>query len=78
MDLSFHYLLMSCQAMLHKQLLQGLSDTSLTLGQPKVLDFLKEHDGVSQKEVAAGCHIKSASLTSILGLMEEKGMVEEK
>ena len=66
------------QALLHKRLLNGLSDTCLTLGQPKVLDYLKEHNGVSQKEIAAGCHIEAASLTSILSRMEEKGMIERK
>ena len=78
MKTSFHYLLMANQALLHKRLLNGLSDTCLTLGQPKVLDYLKEHNGVSQKEIAAGCHIEAASLTSILSRMEEKGMIERK
>lgn len=78
MRTSFHYLLMANQALLHKRLLNGLSDTCLTMGQPKVLDYLKEHNGVSQKEIAAGCHIEAASLTSILSRMEEKGMIERK
>ena len=78
MNTSFHYLLMANQALLHKRLLNGLSDTCLTLGQPKVLDYLKEHNGASQKEIAAGCHIEAASLTSILSRMEEKGMIERK
>lgn len=78
MNTSFHYLLMANQALLHKRLLSGLSDTCLTIGQPKVLDYLKEHNGASQKEIAAGCHIEAASLTSILSRMEEKGMIERK
>ena len=78
MNTSFHYLLMANQALLHKRLLNGLSDTCLTLGQPKVLDYLKEHNGASQKEIAAGCHIEAASLTSILSRMEEKGLIERK
>lgn len=78
MDTSFHYLLMANQALLHKKLLAGLKDTELTLGQPKVLDYLKEHNGSSQKEIAKGCHIEAASLTSVLNRMEEKGIVERK
>lgn len=78
MDTSFHYLLMANQSLLHKKLLVGLSDTCLTLGQPKVLNYLKDHNGVSQKEIAAGCHIEAASLTSVLGRMEEKGMIERR
>lgn len=78
MDTSFHYLLMANQALLHKRLLANLKDTCLTLGQPKVLDYLKEHDGSSQKEIAQACHIEAGSLTSILNRMEEKGMLERK
>lgn len=78
MDHSFHYLLMANQAMLHKQLLSRLKDTGLSLGQPKVLEYLKEHNGSSQKEIAKGCHIEAASLTSVLGRMEEKGLIERK
>lgn len=78
MDKSFHYLLMANHSLLQKKLLNGLSDTCLTLGQPKVLDYLKEHDGASQKDIAAGCYIEAASLTSVLSRMEEKGMIERK
>lgn len=78
MESSFHYLLMANHSLLQKKLLSGLNDTCLTLGQPKVLDYLKEHNGASQKEIAAGCYIEAASLTSVLSRMEEKGMIERK
>ena len=52
--------------------------SGLTSGQPKVLDYLKSHDGASQKEIAAACHIEAGSLTSVLNRMEEKGMIERK
>ena len=58
--------------------MEQLKDTGLTLGQPKVLDYLKDHDGASQKEIAAGCLIEAGSLTSILNRMEEKGLIERK
>lgn len=78
MEKSFHYLLMANQAVLHKKLLSNLKNTCLTLGQPKILDYLKDHDGASQKEIAAACYIEAASLTSILNRMEEKGMIERR
>lgn len=78
MEHTFHYLLMANQAIFQKKLLEGLSDTILTAGQPKILDYLKEHNGASQKDIASGCHIEAASLTSILNRMEEKGMVERR
>ena len=78
MEHSFHYLLLANQAMLHKQLLADLKDTGLTLGQPKVLDYLYDHDGANQAEIARACHIEPASLTSVLNRMEEKMLVERR
>ena len=78
MNDSFHYLSMANHMMIQKKLMDQLKDTGLTLGQPKVLDYLKDHDGASQKEIAAGCLIEAGSLTSILNRMEEKGLIERK
>lgn len=75
MEPTFHYILMSNHLLLQKQLLAFLKNTGLTAGQPKVLDYLGEHNGASQKEIARGCHIEAGSLTSVLNRMEEKGMV---
>ena len=78
MNDSFHYLSMANHMMVQKKLMEQLKDTGLTLGQPKVLDYLKDHAGASQKEIAAGCLIEAGSLTSILNRMEEKGQIERK
>ena len=78
MDDSLHYLSMINHMTIQKKLMEQLKDTGLTLGQPKVLDYLKDHDGVSQKEIAAGCLIEAGSLTSILNRMEEKNLIERK
>ena len=78
MDDSFHYMSMINHMTVQKKLMEQLKDTGLTLGQPKVLDYLKDHDGVSQKEIAAGCVIEAGSLTSILNRMEEKDLIERK
>ena len=78
MDKPFHYLSMSNHMMIQKHLMEHLKDSGLTLGQPKVLDYLKIYDGASQKEIAAACHIEAGSLTSILNRMEEKGIIERR
>ncbi len=78
MDRSFHYLTMANQMLIQKLLLERIKHTGLTLGQPKVLDFLKDHDGASQKDIAAGCLIEAGSLTSILNRMEERGLIERR
>ena len=78
METSFHYLSMAIQALLQKKLMEELKDTGLTLGQPKVLDYLKDHDGASQKEIALSCHIEPGSLTSILNRMEQRSLLERR
>lgn len=75
---TFHYLLMATQATFQKKVLNRCKETDLTAGQPKVLDYLKDHDGASQKDIAKGCHIEPASLSSILNRMEEKKIVARK
>lgn len=76
--MSFHYLLMANQAIYQKKLLEGLSGTGLTIGQPKILDYLKDNNGANQKDIAKGCCIEAGSLTSILNGMEAKGLIERR
>ena len=78
MDTSLHYLTMANHLLIQKRILEKVKESGLTLGQPKVLDYLKSHDGASQKEIAAGCFIEAGSLTSILNRMEEKGLIERR
>ena len=75
MSESLHYLLMTDHLMVQKSLIASVKDTGLTPGQPKVLDYLKNHDGAVQKEIAINCHIEPASLTTILNGMENKGHI---
>lgn len=74
----FHYLIMMDHMMIQKRLFERVKPAGLTLGQPKILDYLKDHDGARQKEIAAGCCIEAGSLTSILNRMEEKKMIERR
>ena len=78
MDDTLHYLIMANQMLVQKSLLEQLKDTGLTIGQPKILDYLKEHDGSNQKEIAKACFLEAGSLTTILNKMEEKGLIERR
>lgn len=78
MENTLHYLILANHMLVQKGLLEGLKNTGLTIGQPKVLDYLKYHNGSSQKEIAHGCFLEAGSLTSILNRMEEKGLIERK
>ena len=75
MNFTFHYLLMANHLMLQKQLFNNIKDLKLTLGQPKVLDYLRQNDGAMQKDIAQGCHIEAASLSTILNGMEKNGLI---
>ncbi len=75
MNDTLHYLLMADHALLQKTLFANIRDSGLSLGQPKVLDFLKDHDGAVQKDIAKGCHIEPASLSTILTGMEKSGLI---
>lgn len=78
MEETFHYLLMANQAAFRREVFQRLKGSGLTSGQPKILDYLGDHDGASQKEIAKGCHIEPASLTTVLHGMEEKGLIQRR
>lgn len=78
MSSSFHYLVMAEHSIFQKKLLAKLKGTGLTSGQPKILDYLKDHDGASQKDIAHGCHIEPGTLTALLNRMEEIGLVERR
>ena len=54
MSSSFHYLVMAEHSIFQKKLIAKLKGTGLTSGQPKVLDYLKDHDGASQKSSHPG------------------------
>lgn len=78
MKKSLHYLLMADHLSLQKMLLARIKDINLTPGQPKVLDYLTDHDGSVQKDIAASCRIEPATLTSVLLGMEHKGLIMRK
>lgn len=48
---------------------------NLTEGKPKILDFLVEHSGCSQRELADNCSIEPATATSILAGMEKEELI---
>ena len=54
---TLHYLLMTDHFLFQKTLFGKIKETGLSIGQPKVLDYLKEHDGTTQREIAAACQI---------------------
>lgn len=54
------------------------SKIGITQGQPRILRFLKSHDGSIQREICDYCHMKPATVTEVLEKMEEKKLIERK
>ncbi|MCI8646541.1 MAG: MarR family transcriptional regulator [Firmicutes bacterium] len=73
-----HYLFMTCRTLLQKQLYFRLADTPLTLGQPKILEFLEYAEGCQQKEIAKACNIEPATVTALLLNMEHAGFIDRR
>lgn len=78
MDILVHYLLLADHSLMQKYIFSNLKSLDLTLGQPKVLEYLSKHDGAIQKDIANGCYIEPASLSNILNGMEKKGLIQRK
>ena len=76
--MTIQYLMLANYKIYQKLLMQRLDETELSAGQPKILDYLSEHDGANKREIAMACHIEPASLTSALNGMENKGLVERR
>jgi DNA-binding MarR family transcriptional regulator len=75
---SLHYLLMKTHSMMQRCIVSEAQKIGLTSGQPKILDYLYDHEGSDQKTIAAYCEIEPATLVSILLRMEQKGLIERR
>lgn len=77
MENSIHYKLRECHTNCQKTIIGRIKENAdLRPGEPKILEFLLEHEPCEQKQIAAGCSLDSASVTGILGRMEKRGLVK--
>ena len=73
MENSLNYKLRICHTNCQKIIVTDIKHkTDLRPGEPKILEFLAEHEPCEQKVIAAGCNLDSASVTGILGRMEKR------
>lgn len=76
MENSLHYKLRICHTNCQKVIVSHLKKiTDLKPGEPKILEFLAEHEPCEQKQIALGCNLDPASVTGILGRMETRGLI---
>lgn len=55
-----------------------LKKYGLNPGNPKVMLYISDHEGCSQKDLAEAFYIESCTLSSVLTNMEENGFIERK
>ncbi|HIU25378.1 MAG TPA: MarR family transcriptional regulator [Candidatus Copromorpha excrementigallinarum] len=65
-----HYLLLVSQYLCNRRIVSRTNKLELLPGQPKILEFLLEHDGCSQKEIGEGCLLDKSTVTSLIPRME--------
>ena len=69
----YHNLMMKNQTIFTKLVFEKLTEENLSIGQPKILEYLSSHDGAIQKEIAEACNIEPATLTSLLSRIKTGG-----
>ncbi|MBE5983132.1 MarR family winged helix-turn-helix transcriptional regulator [Lacrimispora sp. AGF001] len=74
----YHKLMLENQTMFTKQVFEQLEGRELSSGQPKILEYLYEHDGSVQKDIAQACKIEPATVTSLLSRMEKSEIIERR
>lgn len=72
---SLHMTLIRLNKTHRKRTHEEFNKIGLTLGQPKILDFLSQNDGCMQRELAESCNIEPATVTSILANMEKVELI---
>lgn len=70
-----HYLLLIAFQYTNTAIVKGTSLEGLMPGQPKILEFLKSHNGCRQKEIGQGCALDKSTVTSLLTRMEDLGLI---
>ncbi|MDD3569960.1 MAG: MarR family transcriptional regulator [Lachnospiraceae bacterium] len=77
MKASYRNLMLQNHLSFQKKVYDRLSkdNLNLSIGQPKIFDFLLDCDECMQKDIALGCQIEPASVTSVLLQMEQKGYI---
>lgn len=55
-----------------------LEQRGVSWGQPPILKYLSEHDGCIQRDLAENCHVKAATISSVLDNMESSGYIERR
>ena len=76
LDDEVHFLLMRAFNSSNRAVVERTGAMGLLPGQPKVLEYLSEHDGSRATDICAGCVLDKSTMTSLLSRMETAGLIE--
>lgn len=76
--MNYHQLMLENYTVFTKLVFEQLAACRLSVGQPKVLEYLWYCDGAIQRDIADACLIEPATATSLLTRMEKGGLVVRK
>lgn len=72
---TIHYLLLTAFSHSNHAMMSRTRAYGMLPGQPKVLEFVAEHEGCLQRDIADACVMDRATVTGILGRMESAGLI---
>lgn len=75
MNLPLHIALIRTQSSHMRKCRSKFQELDLSDGQPKILSFLLNNDGILQKELAQKCGVSAATITSLLQNMQAKELI---
>lgn len=78
LDDEVHVLLMRAFNSSNRLVVGRTGAMGLLPGQPKVLEYLSEHDGSRATDICAGCVLDKSTMTGLLSRMEAAGLVERR
>ena len=76
--MNYHLLMLENQTIFTKKFFEEITSLHLSFGQPKILEYLLDHQGCMQKDIAKACFLEPATVTSVLSKMEKDKLVIRK
>lgn len=76
--MNFHHMLLKAHIQFRNRVRNCTQEHGLTVGQPKIIEYLAEVGVSDQKTIAKHCEIEPATVGSILNRMEDSGLIVRK
>lgn len=78
LDQELHFLLLRAFHHSNRHVQQQIAkETGLCPGQPKILEYLLEHDGCIARDICRACVLDKSTMTSLLARMEKQNLIQK-